>query len=402
MRFVLSPVNSSKGLLVVKMSENLTENHSCSSEQSSREKTPKVSVIVPVYKVEKYLPECIDSILAQTFTDFELILVDDGSPDNSGKICDDYAARDSRIRVFHKENGGVSSARNLGLDNVRGAWIAFVDSDDTVGEKYLEHLWGGNINSPGPEPETLVVSGLTYLDIKGNKVLSLRFRAYKGFVQESFRAENLYRYGYPFAKLYEAKVLARACICFDPKISMAEDLLFMMDYLCFSRGIVFRDAFEDYRYRTVPNSLGRRYSSFEAEFDLFFKMRSGFEKLGISVLNLSERRSLKGYFFRAISCLYRPPIVFPRLEKLRVAFSELSGNEFGLESCTWRERLFLKKHFRCFDLVSWLFYRSYYIVPSWVLKCVWYIYQAYFKRILLRLKCNYLKRLSSPSDLEGA
>ena len=92
--------------------------------------TPKISVIVPVYNVEKYLPRCIDSILSQTFTDFELLLIDDGSPDNCGKICDEYAAKDSRVRVFHKPNGGVSSARNLGLDNARGEWIAFIDSDD--------------------------------------------------------------------------------------------------------------------------------------------------------------------------------------------------------------------------------------------------------------------------------
>ena len=87
---------------------------------------PKISVIVPVYKVENYLHRCVDSILAQSFTDFELLLIDDGSPDNCGVICDEYAAKDSRVRVFHKPNGGVSSARNLGLDNARGGWIAFV------------------------------------------------------------------------------------------------------------------------------------------------------------------------------------------------------------------------------------------------------------------------------------
>lgn len=92
--------------------------------------SPKISIIVPVYKVEKYLPECIDSILAQTYTDFELLLIDDGSPDNSGQICDEYASRDPRIRVFHKENGGVSSARNLGIEHAKGEWITFVDSDD--------------------------------------------------------------------------------------------------------------------------------------------------------------------------------------------------------------------------------------------------------------------------------
>lgn len=101
-------------------------------------RTPKLSVIVPVYKVEQYLPSCIESVLKQTFTDFELLLIDDGSPDRSGEICDEYAERDSRIRVFHKENGGVSAARNVGLDNARGEWVSFVDSDDWVDEKYLQ------------------------------------------------------------------------------------------------------------------------------------------------------------------------------------------------------------------------------------------------------------------------
>ena len=98
---------------------------------------PKISVIVPVYNVERYLRRCIDSILAQTFTDFELLLIDDGSKDSSGEICDEYAAKDSRIIVFHKENGGVSSARNVGLDNVRGEWVAFVDADDKISDGYF-------------------------------------------------------------------------------------------------------------------------------------------------------------------------------------------------------------------------------------------------------------------------
>ena len=101
---------------------------------------PKISVIVPVYKVEKYLHECVDSILTQTFPDFELILVDDGSPDNCGKICDEYAEKDSRVRVIHQENQGLSGARNSGMDVARGEYIAFVDSDDRVDIRYLELL----------------------------------------------------------------------------------------------------------------------------------------------------------------------------------------------------------------------------------------------------------------------
>lgn len=101
---------------------------------------PKITVIVPVYKVEPYLHRCVDSILAQTYTDFELILVDDGSPDNCPAICEAYAAKDNRIRVIHQENGGLSAARNTGLDAAKGEYIAFVDSDDVVCETYLERL----------------------------------------------------------------------------------------------------------------------------------------------------------------------------------------------------------------------------------------------------------------------
>ncbi len=101
-----------------------------------------ISIIVPVYNVENYIRECIDSILAQTISSFELILVDDGSKDASGRICDEYAALDSRIRVIHKENGGLSSARNSGLEEAKGKYICFIDSDDSVRADYLERLNG--------------------------------------------------------------------------------------------------------------------------------------------------------------------------------------------------------------------------------------------------------------------
>ena len=98
----------------------------------------KISVIVPVYKAEKYIVECINSILSQTYTDFELILIDDGSPDLSGKICDEYASNDERIIVVHKSNGGVSSARNVGISRATGEWITFVDADDMLFNTCLE------------------------------------------------------------------------------------------------------------------------------------------------------------------------------------------------------------------------------------------------------------------------
>lgn len=93
---------------------------------------PKISIIIPVYNVEQYLPHCIESILIQSFTDYELLLINDGSTDNSGSICDGYADRDSRVRVFHKKNGGVSSARNVGLDEATGEYVFFADADDLI------------------------------------------------------------------------------------------------------------------------------------------------------------------------------------------------------------------------------------------------------------------------------
>lgn len=101
---------------------------------------PLVSIIVPIYKVEPYLRRCLDSIVKQTYTNLEIILVDDGSPDGCPQICDEYAARDKRVVVIHKKNGGLSDARNAGLDICKGEFISFVDSDDWVNEKYIEKI----------------------------------------------------------------------------------------------------------------------------------------------------------------------------------------------------------------------------------------------------------------------
>lgn len=106
-----------------------------------------ISVIVPVYKVEKYLPKCIESIINQTYKNLEIILVDDGSPDKCGEICEEYARKDTRIKVIHKENGGLSSARNIGIDKASGKYIAFVDSDDRIHERMYKVLYDNMKNT---------------------------------------------------------------------------------------------------------------------------------------------------------------------------------------------------------------------------------------------------------------
>lgn len=106
-----------------------------------KDSNPLISVIVPVYNVEKYIHKCVDSILNQTYRKLEIILVDDGTPDDSGNICEEYALKDERIKVYHKKNGGLSDARNYGIDRATGSYLAFVDSDDYIDEDYIEFLY---------------------------------------------------------------------------------------------------------------------------------------------------------------------------------------------------------------------------------------------------------------------
>ena len=103
--------------------------------------SPLISIIVPCYNVEQYLPKCVESILNQSYRNLEIWLVDDGSPDNCGQICDEYAKNESRIRVIHKSNGGLSDARNVAIDQAKGEWITFVDSDDYIAADYIETLY---------------------------------------------------------------------------------------------------------------------------------------------------------------------------------------------------------------------------------------------------------------------
>lgn len=125
-----------------------------------------ISVIVPIFKVEQYLKECVDSILAQTYAPLEIILVDDGSPDSCPALCDEYAARFERVRVLHKANGGLSDARNVGIETARGEWLAFIDSDDFIAPDFIEALY-----QAAKAAETkLAIAGFSYVDEAGVEI----------------------------------------------------------------------------------------------------------------------------------------------------------------------------------------------------------------------------------------
>lgn len=161
----------------------------------------EISVVVPVYKVEKHIHRCVDSILRQSFSDFELILVDDGSPDNCSTICDEYAKKDSRVRVFHQENQGVSAARNFGIDwvqkNSDSQWITFVDSDDWCHPRMLELLYEAATRSG------LNISVCRYVDTRGEEPqVDLSNFSTTTMSTEQFFTENNIGFVVPWGKLY--------------------------------------------------------------------------------------------------------------------------------------------------------------------------------------------------------
>jgi len=214
---------------------------------------PEISVIVPVYNVEKYLHKCLNSILEQTFSNFELLLIDDGSPDNSGKICDEYAKKDRRIRVFHKENEGVSKARNLGLNNVEGKWIAFIDSDDWIDDKYFEHLLANDNNNID-------------LRVIGYKKYS-RILCEEYIPKEELLSEDLQSFlndhigstiiAGPVCKLFLKRIIKKNNLCFDNELSLGEDTLFSLSYLRFTKS-VYISAHSEYHYRYSDDSLTKK------------------------------------------------------------------------------------------------------------------------------------------------
>ena len=182
---------------------------------------PLISVIVPVYMAEDTLRNCVDSILKQTNRDFELLLIDDGSPDSCRDICDTYAAKDARVRVWHKENGGVSTARNLGLEVACGEWIAFVDADDSVDEGFFDVLKEGL-------GYDLVIGGYKTLP-KGEIYYNFE-GAFKGDTMGDFVARHLWN-GYVWGKFYKTSILREHRIVFRTDLVVYEDLLFNLDYI---------------------------------------------------------------------------------------------------------------------------------------------------------------------------
>lgn len=293
---------------------------------------PIISIIVPVYNVEKYLPQCLDSIMGQTFTDFEVLLIDDGSSDCSGNICDKYAERDGRIRVYHQQNAGVSSARNLGLHYAKGTYIAFIDSDDYITSDYLKNL---RDMLPAGDNQGMVVGGFSKLLPDGSTQI-VHVPELNIFPSDYYRVlteligQNVM---YAWSKLYDNRLIQRWNIQFIPSVSCFEDMLFMLDYLLYSDFLFIRDN-SDYIYRVgySLNSLSTYGRDFRSEYAAFVNYldRVYFYKKKYALEQQELGKvwgSLTAFFHRVILAIYKVENRYTRKDRLCFLRQLLSSNK---------------------------------------------------------------------------
>ena len=205
---------------------------------------PFVSIVIPVYNAEKSLGRCITSVLRQTYSDYEVILVDDGSSDRSFAICSEFAQSDGRIKVLQQPNGGVSIARNTGLEHARGSWITFIDSDDYVEKNYLKNLVDGIVD----DKTDVVITGYVTVDTQGKTISTQPRQAritIKTFVETMDDWERFFNG--PCAKLYNTKIIQKYVIRFPAGVHIGEDKVFNSKFLLFCRQLAFVDV-ADYKY----------------------------------------------------------------------------------------------------------------------------------------------------------
>ncbi|MFI3302534.1 MAG: glycosyltransferase [Rikenellaceae bacterium] len=291
-----------------------------------------ISIIIPVYNVEKLLPKCLDSILGQSFADFEVILVNDGSKDGSGGVCDEYAARDNRIRVIHKINGGVSSARNIGLDEAQGEYICFVDSDDWLDESFLSDF---GINEYCAD---LYISGALYdIDDKvySHKTYQATFVNGAEAIGVEFSRQGMWSNGYPWGKLYRRDIIQKQNLRFNDKLNIHEDHLFLFEYQTHVRSVRITDT-SGYHYLVIDGST-RKLSSKTNSYKELILASEAFDDVLLVIkkhLKLTQREYESLYNSFVINCRIRALLSIFRHKN--------SYDDYKIEILYWKGKKELK------------------------------------------------------------
>lgn len=258
-----------------------------------------ISIIIPTYKVEQYLSRCIDSVLSQKYQNWELILVDDGSPDSSGTICDEYANKDSRIRVIHQENAGASTARNTGINAAQGDCLCFIDADDYVSPDYLSSMCEEMENGVD-----LIFQGLIHL--QGDKQTQLGFNGTKVYSLDAscnfFDEYNLFRFCGSYCKLFRREIIEKHHIRYSKRIICAEDYDFLLRYLVYSNKIKVLPCC-NYFYISYPGSISTCIYSFDKEYSGLCQIANSMAEFAKKVSSpglIKQQRYLVTYYTQRV------------------------------------------------------------------------------------------------------
>lgn len=243
--------------------------------------TNTITIIIPVYNAEKTIKRCIDSILIQTYENWQLILVNDGSLDKSGDICNHYASSDYRIRVYHISNGGAGNARNVGLKYCTSKWVTFVDSDDSIEPDYIANFHVNDCK----DDEVIIMQGYRRVDSSYNRLsehICLKTHEYSGpkFFMDAISSDHIFEYGQSIGKVYLLSILQRHKIYFSTDFNISEDHVFYLTYLLHIKKIITYSG-ESYNYILENNivTLSQRNHPFIELFSRYIAVKTVCEKL---------------------------------------------------------------------------------------------------------------------------
>ena len=337
-------------------------------------RTPLFSIVVPVYNAEDYLSRCVDSLLAQKFRDFEILLIDDGSTDQSPRICEDYAAKHDLIQVLHQANAGVSAARNAGIDRASGQWICFVDSDDYVDEDFLEAFACRGCL----ETDCLNLQGWKVVSNTNGEVL--RVYSFPDLLIDSLNIRqyvSTYRFfdnNTPWAKLFNREVLNRHHIRFRTELTVREDIVFVYTYRRQISRIKLIDA-TAYGYRQAENRVTLSHKTIHP-YSVFLLLREELPPLirnvlqKFDILDTGYARQIYSYnkdktCISIVKSLYANPVARrERLTVLRTTFRDKAyfNDPYFTESSTLKtmRRIQTFLSVPAFDLFCCCFLRTYY------------------------------------------
>lgn len=266
---------------------------------------PKISVIVPVYNAEKYLRRCIDSILAQTFTDFELLLIDDGSKDKSGEICDEYAKKDNRIKVYHKANEGISATREYGISKANGEYIQFVDSDDWITNEMLELMYykAMSLNAD--------IVGCNFIEVykDHNNVVRTYYQSSDEFVRAIISSD----WGVLWKLLTKKELYIKNNIHFPIGINGGEDYFVCVKLFVFASKVISIDKALYYYNRMNESSLMNNITKTKIQYqiDATIAVEDFLNSQGL--LTKYENEILKRKFYAKLPILKINPLIWKRL-----------------------------------------------------------------------------------------